>query len=81
VLVPFAIEGPGIARAGNEVLGGGFVTSGSFSPCLQRGIGLAFLDAERAAPGTSLEIDVRGTVRRAIVKRKPLYRKDGGDDV
>jgi aminomethyltransferase len=81
VLVPFAIQGPGIARAGNDVLGGGFVTSGTFSPCLERGIGLAFLDAGRAAPGTRFEIDVRGTIREAIVKRKPLYRKDGGDDV
>jgi aminomethyltransferase len=78
-LVPFAIDGPGIARAGNEVIGGGVVTSGSFSPCLQCGIGLAYLDAARAVPGTRFEIDVRGTSREAVVKRKPLYRKDGGD--
>jgi aminomethyltransferase len=74
-LVPFVIEGPGIARPGNAVLGGGEVTSGTFSPCLRRGIGLAYVPAEAAAPGTLLEIDVRGTVRRARVTRKPLYRK------
>ena len=28
-------------------------------------------------PGTRLEIDVRGTIRSALVERKPLYRKDG----
>jgi aminomethyltransferase len=75
-LVPFAIEGPGIARQGNPVLGGGEVTSGSFSPCLERGIGMAYVSAGRAAPGTRLQIDVRGTMRDAVVERKPLYRKD-----
>ena len=74
-LVPFAIDGQGIARAGNRVLGGGEVTSGSFSPCLERGIGMAYVPAQRAEPGTRIEIDVRGTVRPAIVERKPLYRK------
>jgi aminomethyltransferase len=75
-LVPFVIDGPGIARQGNAVVGGGEVTSGSFSPCLERGIGMAYVSADRAEPGTRLEIDVRGTVRPAVVERKPLYRKD-----
>ncbi len=75
-LVPFVIEGPGIARHGNKVLGGGEVTSGSFSPSLQHGIGMAYVRADSAAPGTHLQIDVRGTTRRAIVAQKPLYRKD-----
>jgi aminomethyltransferase len=74
-LVPFTLDGPGIARQGNAVLGGGEVTSGTFSPCLERGIGLAYVFAERAAPGTRIEIDVRGTVRAASVAEKPLYRK------
>ncbi len=72
-LVPFLIDGPGIARQGNSVLGGGEVTSGTFSPCLERGIGMAYVSADRAEPGTRLEIDVRGTTRSAIVERKPLY--------
>ena len=76
-LVPFVIDGPGIARAGNPVAGGGEVTSGTFSPCLERGIGMAYVPTERAEPGTRLEIDVRGTIRSALVERKPLYRKDG----
>lgn len=74
-LVPFVIEGAGIARQGNPVIGGGEVTSGTFSPCLERGIGLAYVSAERAEPGTHIEIDVRGTLRSAVVERKPLYRK------
>jgi aminomethyltransferase len=74
-LVPFAIEGPGIPRQGNPVVGGGEVTSGTFSPCLQTGIGLAYVPAARAAVGSALEIDVRGKMRPAVVKDKPLYRK------
>ncbi|HLY47591.1 MAG TPA: glycine cleavage system aminomethyltransferase GcvT [Solirubrobacteraceae bacterium] len=75
-LVPFVIDGRGIARPGNPVRGGGEVTSGTFSPCLERGIGMAYVPSERAEPGTRLEIDVRGTNRPALVERKPLYRKD-----
>jgi aminomethyltransferase len=75
-LVPFMIEGPGIARPGNPVVGGGEVTSGTFSPCLERGIGMAYVPAERAQPGTSFEIDVRGTIREGVVHRKPLYQKE-----
>jgi aminomethyltransferase len=74
-LAPFAIEGAGIARPGNPVLGGGVVTSGTLSPSLGVGIGMAYLPAARALPGTELEIDVRGKMRRAVVKDKPLYRK------
>jgi aminomethyltransferase len=76
-MVAFAIEGGGIARAGNEVVGGGVVTSGTFSPSLKVGIGLGYVPSERAEPGTNLEIDVRGKIRDALVKEKPLYRKGG----
>ncbi len=75
-LVAFVIDGPGIARPGNPVLGGGEVVSGTFSPCLERGIGMAYVPTEKAEPGTRIEIDVRGTTRPAVVERKPLYRKE-----
>jgi aminomethyltransferase len=75
-LVPFVIDGPGIARQGNQVVAGGEVTSGTFSPCLERGIGMAYVPAHRSEPGTRLEINVRGNVRAALVERKPLYRKE-----
>ncbi len=74
-LVAFAIDGPGIARKGNPIVGGGEVTSGTLSPCLQCGIGLAYMPAERSATGTRLQVDVRGKMRPAVVKDKPLYRK------
>src|SRR3954449_1939792 len=44
-LAPFAITGSGIARQGNPVLGGGEVTSGTMSPSLGYGIGMAYLPA------------------------------------
>jgi aminomethyltransferase len=75
-LVPFVIEGAGIARARNPVIGGGVVTSGTFSPCLERGIGMAYLPARSAEVGTGFEIDVRGTTRAATVATKPLYKKE-----
>jgi aminomethyltransferase len=74
-LVAFAIDGPGIARQGNPIAGGGVVTSGTLSPSLGVGVGLAYVPAARAAVGTRLEIDVRGKMRPAVVREKPLYRK------
>ncbi len=74
-LAAFDLDGPGIPRPGNPVLGGGEVTSGTFSPCLEQGIGMAYVSAPRAQPGTRIEIDVRGTIRPATVQSKPLYRK------
>src|SRR5215207_8360259 len=69
-LVPFLIEGPGIARQGNPVVGGGEVTSGTMSPCLGIGIGMAYVPPENAEPGTRIEIDVRGKPRQAEVREK-----------
>jgi aminomethyltransferase len=75
-LVAFVLTGGGIPRQGNAVVGGGEVTSGTFSPSLEVGIGMAYVPAERQAAGTPLEIDVRGKMRAAVVKDKPLYRRN-----
>ncbi len=74
-LVAFKLEGPGIPRQGNRVVEGGVVTSGTLSPSLGVGIGLAYVPPQLAAVGTRLQIDVRGKIRSAIVERKPLYGK------
>ena len=76
-LVAFKIDGAGIARQGNQIVGGGEVTSGTLSPTLGVGIGMAYVPAERAAVGTRLEIDVRGRTREATVAEKPLVPKRG----
>jgi glycine cleavage system T protein (aminomethyltransferase) len=78
-LVPFAFTGPGIPRQDNPVHTehrDGVVTSGSLSPCLEVGIGMAYVPVAAAAPGTKLEVDVRGKAREAEVREKPLYRKE-----
>jgi aminomethyltransferase len=76
-LAPFVLTGPGIPRQGNGVLadGGevGAVTSGTLSPCLERGIGMAYVRSDLAEPGTAVEIDVRGRRRPARIESRPLY--------
>jgi aminomethyltransferase len=77
-LAPFRIEGAGIPRQGNPVLAGGekagVVTSGSYSPSLEVGIGMAYVRSELSVPGTEVEIDVRGKRRPARIASKPLYK-------
>jgi glycine cleavage system T protein (aminomethyltransferase) len=58
------------------VIGGGVVTSGTLSPTLGYGIGLAYLPTERTEPGTTFEIDVRGKTRSAEVRTKPLIPEE-----
>ncbi|HEV7563273.1 MAG TPA: glycine cleavage system aminomethyltransferase GcvT [Solirubrobacterales bacterium] len=78
-LAPFLIEGAGIPREGNSVLSGGervgTVTSGTFSPSLEVGAGMAYVRSDLTEPGTELEIDVRGKLRAARIGSKPLYEK------
>jgi aminomethyltransferase len=54
----------------------GAVTSGTFSPTLQRGIGLGYVPSALAAPDTPIAVDVRGRTRTAHTARKPLYVKE-----
>jgi len=79
-LAPFVIEGAGIPRAGNPVIVDdeivGEVSSGTYSPSLEVGIGMAYLRSDLTEPGTGIEIDVRGKRRTARVSSKPLYSKE-----
>jgi aminomethyltransferase len=82
-LVPFAFTGPGIPRQGNPIRTGegeGVVTSGSLSPCLDTGIGMGYVPLAASEPGTSIQVDVRGKLRDAEVKTKPLYRPESKGD-
>jgi aminomethyltransferase len=80
-LVPFVLTERGIPRQGNAVTRDleviGEVTSGTFSPCLEHGIGMAYVRTDLADVGTDMEIDVRGKRRQARVAKKPLYEKKG----
>jgi aminomethyltransferase len=54
----------------------GVVTSGTFSPTLQRGIGLGYVPSALAPADTPIAVDVRGRTRTAHTARKPLYVKE-----
>jgi glycine cleavage system T protein (aminomethyltransferase) len=75
-LVPFAMEDKAVPRQGMAIEGGGEVTSGTHSPMLDRGIGLAYVPKPAAALGTELSIDVRGRSRAARVVKRPIYKRE-----
>jgi aminomethyltransferase len=75
-LVAFVMQDAGIPRQGMAIAEGGEVTSGSHSPMLDRGVGMGYVPAGHAEPGTTLTIDVRGRPRRAEVVKKPIYKKE-----
>jgi aminomethyltransferase len=75
-LVSFVMDEKAIPRQGMAVDGGGEVTSGTHSPMLDVGIGMGYVPAESASPGTQLTIDVRGKPRRAHVVKRPIYTRE-----
>jgi aminomethyltransferase len=75
-LAAFVMEEPGIPRQGMTIAEGGEVTSGSHSPTLEVGIGLGYVPAALAQPGSELTVDVRGRPRRARVVKKPIYSRE-----
>ena len=76
-LVPFVMEERAIPRQGMAIEGGGEVTSGTHSPCLDVGIGMGYVPSAHAALGTELSIDVRGKPRAARVVKRPIYEREG----
>src|SRR3954464_12136934 len=53
----------------------GEVTSGSFSPSLNEGIGMAYVASAHAKIGTEIEIEIRDRKLPAVIEKKPLYKK------
>jgi len=76
-LIAFVMEEKAVPRQGMRIEGGGEVTSGSHSPMLDVGIGMGYVPAPQARPGTELTIDVRGRPRRACIVKKPIYDREG----
>src|SRR5436309_2975137 len=74
-LVAFVMEEKAIPRHGMAIEGGGEVTSGTHSPMLDVGIGMGYVPAASAGPGTELTLDVRGRPRRARIVKKPIYKR------
>ena len=78
--VGLILEGRRAARQGANVLDAdsrivGQVTSGSFSPTLDKPIAMAYLKPEAAVLGMALDIDIRGTKVSANVVPLPFYKK------
>jgi aminomethyltransferase len=79
-LVAFKMNGKGppprphypMTRNGTRV---GEVTSGTLSPSLNIGIGMAYVSAASAKMGTPLEVEIRGQKFAATIEKKPLYKK------
>lgn len=78
-LCGFQVTGKGIARPGYPVRIGGqevsTVTSGTHSPVVGAAIGMAYLPAGRAEPGTSVEVLVRNRPVPCEVVKIPFYRR------
>lgn len=78
--VGLVLDGRRAARQGANVLDAdsrviGQVTSGSFSPTLDKPIAMAYLDPAIAAIGTALDIDIRGSRVSATIVPFPFYKK------
>ncbi|MEX0819170.1 MAG: glycine cleavage system aminomethyltransferase GcvT [Pirellulaceae bacterium] len=54
----------------------GEITSGTFSPTLERPIGMAYVQPHAAELGTELAVDVRGRAEPARVVPLPFYQRD-----
>ena len=78
-LVGFEMRGRGIGRDGYEVfLDGapaGWVTSGGPSPTLNKNIGLCYLPAEQAVPGTAIQVMIRNQPVDAVTVETPFYKR------
>jgi len=78
-LVGIEMTGRGIARHGYKVFHDqreiGIVTSGTFSPTLNKAIGLAFVDMAYSAPDTEITVAIRNTMTEAKIIRLPFYKR------
>jgi aminomethyltransferase len=53
----------------------GEITSGTLSPSLNWGVGMAYVSSAHAQIGTEIDIEIRGQKFAATIEKKPLYRK------
>ncbi len=78
-LVGLELLGRGIARHDFAIVNGeriiGRVTSGTFSPTLDKSIGLGYVPAEYSSPDTKILVDIRGKMVEAKVVRLPFYSR------
>ena len=79
VRVGLEFDGRRAARHGCPVLAGntqvGEVTSGSFSPTLEKSIALAYVSPDVAKIGSKLTLDIRGRRETAVIVELPFYSR------
>jgi len=78
-LVGFEMVEKGIARHGYRVFKDGRhvggVTSGTFTPTLNRAIGMAYVPFSLKEPGTEIDIEIRNRMTRAQIVKLPFYKR------
>jgi glycine cleavage system T protein (aminomethyltransferase) len=79
-LVGVEMTGRGIARHGYKITKGeqeiGIITSGTFSPTLNKAIALAIIDIKFSAPDTEISIIIRDITSPAKVVKIPFYKRE-----
>jgi len=78
-LVAFELDERGIPRHGYDIVDGngttiGVVTSGTMSPCLQKGIGMGYVPRILSKAGTQIHIQVRKKAIPATIIKLPFYK-------
>jgi aminomethyltransferase len=79
-LVPFRMKKKGppprphypVLHNGERI---GDVTSGTLSPSLNWGIGMAYVSSAHTKIGTEIDIEIRGQNFPATIEKKPLYKR------
>jgi aminomethyltransferase len=73
------LEGRRAAREDCKVFHGeqavGVVTSGSYTPTLQKSISMAYIHPDHRELGTALSVDIRGKLHKATVVKVPFYQR------
>ena len=83
-LIGIEVEGRVPARHGYDVMKDGrkvgVITSGTFSPSLQKAIAVAYVETALAKEGTELTVNARGRELKAKVVPTPFYKGDPTSD-
>ena len=56
----------------------GIVTSGTMAPSVGKAIGMGYVPTEKASPGSSIYVEVRGKLLQAVVVTLPFWKGNQG---